>query len=69
MGEMRNAYNILVKKCKGKRLFGRPRHMWEHNIRIDLREIVWEGMDWFHLGQDRDQLQALVNTVMKLQVP
>jgi hypothetical protein len=40
MGEMRNAYNILVKKSEGKRPFVRPRCRWEYNIRIDLREIV-----------------------------
>jgi hypothetical protein len=39
------------------------------NIRIDLREIVWEGVDWMHLAQDRDQWWALVNMVMNLWVP
>jgi hypothetical protein len=50
MGEMRNAYNILVGKPKGKRPLGRPRHRWEFNIRMDLREIGWEGVYWIHLG-------------------
>jgi hypothetical protein len=36
---------------------------------MDLREIEWEGVDWTHLAQDRDQWQALVNTVMNLRVP
>jgi hypothetical protein len=36
---------------------------------LDLREIGWEGMDWIHLAQDRDQWQALVNTEMNVQVP
>jgi hypothetical protein len=40
MGEMRNAYNILTGKPAGKRL-GRPRHRWEDNIRMDLRETEW----------------------------
>jgi hypothetical protein len=39
------------------------------SIKIDLREIGWDGMDWIHLAQDRDQWKALVNTVMNLQVP
>jgi hypothetical protein len=39
------------------------------NIKIDLREIGWDGMDWIDLAQDRDQWRALVNTVMNLQVP
>jgi hypothetical protein len=39
------------------------------NIKIDLREIGWGGMDWIDLAQDRDQCRALVNTVMNLRVP
>jgi hypothetical protein len=42
---------------------------WVENIKMDLREIVWDGMDWIHLAQDRDQWSALVNMIMKLQVP
>jgi hypothetical protein len=38
-------------------------------IRIDLREIGWEGVDCMHLTQDRDQWWVLVNTVMNLRVP
>jgi hypothetical protein len=66
MGEMRNAYRILVGKHEGKRPLGRPRHRWEDNIKLDLREVGWEGVDWMHLVQNRDQQHALVNTVMKL---
>jgi hypothetical protein len=61
MGGRRNAYNILVGKPEGKRPLGSPRHRWE-DIRMDLREIGWESVDWTHLTQDRDQWQALVNT-------
>jgi len=68
MGEMRNAYRILAGKPEGKRPFGRPRRRWE-NIRMDLRETGWEGVDWMHLAQDRDLGLALVNTVMNLQIP
>jgi hypothetical protein len=39
------------------------------NIKIDLRETGWNGMDWIDLAQDRDQWRALVNTVMNLRVP
>jgi hypothetical protein len=60
MGEMWNVYKILV---------GRRRWRWEDNIRMNHREIGWESADWMHLAQNRDQLQALVNTVMKLQDP
>jgi hypothetical protein len=54
-GEKRNAYKILVGKPEGKRPLGRPRHRWEDNIRMDLTEIGWGGMDWIDLAQDRDQ--------------
>jgi hypothetical protein len=69
MGEERNAYRILLGKLEGKRPLGRPRHRWEDNIRMDLREIGWGGMHWIDLAQDRDQWKALVNTVMNLRVP
>jgi hypothetical protein len=52
---MGKAYNNLLGKFEGKRPLGRPRHKWEDNIRIDLREIGWKGVDWMHLAQDRNQ--------------
>jgi hypothetical protein len=61
--------NILVGKSEGKRQFGRPRSKWEDNIRMNLREIGWEGLGLIHLAQGRVQWQALVNTVMNLRVP
>jgi hypothetical protein len=63
---VRNAYRILVGKPGGTRLLGRPRRRWVDNIKIDLREIGWNSMDWIDLPQDRDQWRALVNTVMNL---
>jgi hypothetical protein len=57
-----------VGKPEGKRPLGRPRRRWE-DIRIDLREIGWGGMDWIDLAQDRDQWRALMNMVMNLRVP
>jgi hypothetical protein len=52
MGEIRNAYKILVGKPKGKRLLGRHRHRWKDNIKIDLREIRfgdWIGFNWLRI--------------------
>jgi hypothetical protein len=64
-----HAYRILVEKSEGKRPLGRPRRRWVDNIKMDLREIGWDGMDWIELPQDRDQWRALVKTVMNLWVP
>jgi hypothetical protein len=69
MGKKGNAYRTLVGKLEGKRPLGRPRRRWEDNIRMDIREIGWGGMDWIDLAQDRDQWRALVNMIMSLQVP
>jgi hypothetical protein len=69
MGETRNAYRILVGKPEGKIPLGRPRRRWVDNIKMDLREIGWDGMDWIDLTQNRDQWRALVNTIMNLRVP
>jgi hypothetical protein len=58
----------LVGKPEGKRPLGRPNRTWLDNIKIDLREIGWDGMDWIDLVQDRDRWRTLVNTVMNLRV-
>jgi hypothetical protein len=70
MGAKRNAYRILVGKPEGKRPLGRSRRLWMSNIKIDLREVEWDGIgtDWIDLAQDRNQWRALVNTVMNLRV-
>jgi hypothetical protein len=69
MGDTRNAYRLLVEKPEGKRSLGRPRRRWVLNIKMDLREIEWDDMDWIELAQDRNHWSALVNTVMNLRVP
>jgi hypothetical protein len=58
-----------VEKPEGKRPLGRPRRRWVENIKMDLREIGWAGVDWIDLAQDRDHWRALVNTVMNFRVP
>jgi hypothetical protein len=54
------------KSRKKKKPLGRPR---VGNIKMDLREIGWRGMDWMDLAQDRDQWRAHVNTVINHRVP
>jgi hypothetical protein len=65
----RNAYRILVGKPERKRPLGRPRRRWVDNIKKDLREREWDGMDWTDVAEDRDQWRTLVNTVINLRVP
>jgi hypothetical protein len=60
VGEMRNAYKILV---------ARPRRRWEDNNRIGLTEIGWEVVNWLYLPQDRDQWSVLVNMITNLRIP
>jgi hypothetical protein len=48
MKHTRNTYAILVRKPEGKRPFGRPWYRWV-DIKMDLREIGWEVVDWIHL--------------------
>jgi hypothetical protein len=58
-----------VGKPSGKRPLRRPRLRWVDNIKMDLREIGWDDMDWIDLARDRNKWNALVSTVMKLRVP
>jgi hypothetical protein len=52
-GGKRNTYRISVGKPEGKRPLGRSRSRWANNIKMDLRERGWGGMDWIDLDQDR----------------
>ena len=69
MEQSRNAYRVLVGKPEGKRPLGRPRCRWEHNIKMDFREVGCDPGDWIALAEDRDQWWAYVRAVMNLQVP
>jgi hypothetical protein len=59
---------FLSEYLKGRDRF-EDRRSWEDNIRTDLREIGWKGVDWMHVAYDRDQWRVLVNTIINLRVP
>jgi hypothetical protein len=63
---LRRAYKILVEEIDGKRPPGRPIRTWEDNIRLDLVEIRWKGVDWIHLAQHGVQWRPLVSTAVIL---
>jgi hypothetical protein len=69
MGDRRGAYVVLVGRSDGKRPLGRPWCRWEGNIKLDLQELKWRGMDWICLAQDRERWRALMNALKNLRVP
>jgi len=60
---------LFKKKRRKYSKLGRPGHKWEDNIKLDLQELGFGGMNWFELAQDRDSWQALVNVAMNLRFP
>jgi hypothetical protein len=66
MGERRGVYCVLVGRPKRKRPLGRPRCRWEDNIKLDLRELGIDGVNWIWLAQDRVHWWAFVSMVMSL---
>ena len=69
IGEGRGVHRVLVGKPEGKRPLGRPRRIWEGNIRMVLQEMGGGCGDWMELAQGRDRWRALVSTVMNFRVP
>jgi hypothetical protein len=61
---MRNAFKISVGKPEGKRALERPRRRREDNMKMDLRKLGWEVVDWIHVTKDRDGSQAFVSRVI-----
>ena len=68
IGVRRGACRILVWKPEGKTPLGRPRRRCEDNIKMELQEMGWGGIDWINPAQGSDRWQALVNAVMNLRV-
>jgi hypothetical protein len=66
MADLRNAHKILVGKPERKRPLGRPRHKWDDNIIMGLREIGSKDVDWTQLAWNREWWWVLVNTVINL---
>ena len=61
MEEGRISLKILSGKPTGKRTLGRPRHRWEDNIKMELKEICFNTRNWVDLAQNRDYLRILIN--------
>jgi hypothetical protein len=59
MGERRGAYRVLVGKHEGERALERPKHRWEADMKMDLQELGWGGVDQIDLAEDRGRCQAL----------
>ena len=69
MGERRGVYRVLVGKPEGKRPLVKLWRRWEDNIKMDLQELGYGGMEWIELAQNKDRWRALVTAVMYLWVP
>jgi hypothetical protein len=69
IGEKMNACRLLLGRPELKRPLGTPRRRWMDNIGMHLGEIIWGGVDWIGLVQDKNRWRALVNSVLNLRVP
>jgi hypothetical protein len=61
-----DAYSVLMANPEGKKSIGRLRYGQKYNIKMNLREIGWGGMDWINLAQDRNKWKGLANTAINL---
>jgi hypothetical protein len=68
MGE-RSSNRTAVRKPEGKRSAGRHRFRWENNIKMDLKRIQCQNINWIHLAQDGEQVQAFMNMIMNFRFP
>jgi hypothetical protein len=68
-GERRGVCRVLVVKPEVKRPLGRSKLRWVGNIKMELQEVGWRGMNWIDLAWDRVRWLALVDAIMSLRVP
>jgi hypothetical protein len=63
--QKRNAYRILMgnPEEQEQRPLGTCRRRWQNNIKMDIKEMGGEGVNWIHLAQERDKWQSLLNKV------
>jgi hypothetical protein len=66
MEEERNSYTALVGKPEGRIPLGRPRRGWKDNVKMGLKELGWDSVEWIDQTQDKDTWQAVVNTLRNL---
>jgi hypothetical protein len=66
---MRGAYRVLVGKPEGKWALGIPRLILVDTVKMDFKDIAWEGVNWVDLSRDRDSWLTVVDVVMNLRVP
>ena len=69
MREGRGVFRVLVRKPEGTIPLGRPRRRWQDNIKMDLQEVGFEGMEWIDTVQDTDRWWTPVNAVKNFRVP
>jgi hypothetical protein len=62
-------YTELSREVWRERTTWRHRHRYKYNVKMDMREICLDGVDWIHLPHDSDQWRALLNPVVNLQIP
>jgi hypothetical protein len=64
----RAAYRVLMGKPEGKKSLGRSGRRWQNKIKMEFKEIGWDGADWIHLARNKDRWRGPVNIVLKLGV-
>jgi hypothetical protein len=65
----RNTYRNLVEISEVKKPLGRYRRRWEASIKVDIKEVMWEGVYWIHVNQDEDKCWAVVVALMNIGMP